>query len=118
MNIHEKTGFQEAVLASILIALITIVLPEYFPQLFVYPTGQITIFGKDLGIVFSVGMVLGWRWLRPVLSLSFGFSFLFSLWWMAIHPEFLPGTTLLALLQLGLISLLLHSQNLKTYLEN
>ncbi len=117
MSMYYRRGFQEAVLVSVLIALITIVLPEYYPYLFVEPSGHIQIFGKFLGVLFSVGIVLRWRWLQPILALAFSFSFMFTMWWLAIHPDFLPGSTLLAILQLLLISLLVHSENLKAYMS-
>jgi len=117
MNLYYRRGFREAVMVSVLIALITIVLPEYYPYLFVRSTGDITIFGKVLGTIFSVGILLRWRWLRPILALAFSFTFMFTMWWLSTNPEFLSGSTLLAILQLVLISLLVHSENLNEYMS-
>jgi len=117
MKLYYRRGFREAVVVSVLITLVTIVLPEYYPHLFVKPSGNIKIFGKLLGTVFSIGILLRWRWLRPILALAFGFTFMFTMWWLATHPDFLPGSTLLAILQLVLIWLLVHSENLKEYLS-
>lgn len=107
-------GKLEALLCTFLLLSITILLPTYFKNWFVEPTGNLKI-APYFGFVFGVGILLGRTWARTgalILTWGVGVISLFSI----ISDGMRPGFWILLAMATFLLYLL-HTERLKQYFE-
>jgi hypothetical protein len=109
-------GFMEALFCSVLIVLITFVLPQNARFLFVVPIGDYGLL-PVVGPLLALGLVLRWRPSRKIAIVLFTlllpfFAFEARPW----QPSFL-GHSLLFILDLALLYLLFFRRDLRHYLR-
>ncbi|MCB0527487.1 MAG: hypothetical protein KDC61_01690 [Saprospiraceae bacterium] len=109
------TPRQTAILAALLIVLITAVIPNTFKSLFSAESGHLKIL-PGIGPLLALGLLLRWRRVRQIAYLAFAIAFFITLIIGIMTPEYRPGFLLMS----GLIAILLAvlgSQPMKAYLQ-
>lgn len=109
-------GFLQALLCSVLIVLITFVLPEHAKVLFVNPTGNVQILAK-VGPLLALVLLLRWRPSRKIAITVF--TVLPLLMGLSVYYGYIAiwGFCVVLVLDLVLLYLLISLRELRMYLR-